>query len=91
MATTEISLSSFQTALAECADAIEAGDWGTAATKYAKAEAIAAGLEVQVGHDAASIRRRETLEGLQAAIKYAQVSATKSTDKRRLISTRMRF
>ena len=91
MATTEISLSSFQTACAECADAIEAGTWGIAATKYAKAEAIGSGLEVQLGHDSASIRRRETLSGLQVALKFAQSQSTKISDNRRLVSTRMGY
>ncbi|HUT23712.1 MAG TPA: hypothetical protein VM492_05170 [Sumerlaeia bacterium] len=89
MATT-ISVTAFQTVCAECGDAIEAADWGLAATKYAVAEAINAGLEVQLSDSGSSVQRRETLKGLAAAIETACKIVAQTDGQGRFITTRTR-
>lgn len=76
MATTTITTASFQLALAECADAIEAQDFVTAKRKYAKAEAISMGLEEEVADAGSSVRRRVSLEKLNVAIDAAARNST---------------
>jgi len=90
MATTAITVTAFQTACAECADAIIAADWGTAATKYAVAEAINAGFELQIDDAAASVRRRDSMKGLAAAIETARKIVAQTDGQDRLITTRTR-
>ena len=91
MATTEITETAFQTACAECADAIAASDWATARTKYAVAEAINAGLAVQIGRETMLIRRRESLEGLRTAISSVESANTRGTERKRFIRTWLGF
>lgn len=76
MPTTTITVSSFQTALAECADAIADEDWRTAKLKYAKAEAILCGLEQSIGDGDANLTRRASLEKLNAAINAAKAEVS---------------
>ena len=90
MATTTITVESFQMAIAECADAIAAADWTTAATQYAVAEAINAGLDVEGSSGGARSRRRETLEGLSAAIEKAEARVSRGTERSRLVSTQVK-
>lgn len=87
MATTTITESSFQTACAECADAIIASDWSTAREKYAVAEAINAGLAVQVERESMVIRRRESLSGLRDAIDAVAGQVTGASDRKRFVRT----
>lgn len=91
MATTQITETAFQTALAECADAIALGNWDTARTKHAIAEAINAGMPVESRHAEASMRRRESLSSLGKAIESAQSALTASSDRRRFITTSVGF
>jgi len=90
MATAVITETSFKLALAECADAILAADWSTANKKYAVAEAINAGLPVQAGASNASVRRRESLSGLKAALGVARAAVSSTADETRLIKTQTR-
>ena len=71
MATQSISVTAFQLLLAEVADAIAAGDWGTAKSKAAQAEAVHMALELSVGDGGSSIQRRQSLDKLQLAIDAA--------------------
>lgn len=80
MPTTTISVSSFQTACAECADAVADEDWSTAVKWYARAEAINAGLELSVGTRGTSMSRRETLQGLREAISAAKAAVAAADD-----------
>jgi len=91
MATTEITETAFQTAVAECADAIIAGGWATAKTKYAVAEAINTGLLQRFTSGSVDKTRRDSLNGLRKAIDYAEGRSTAVADNRRLISTQMGF
>lgn len=91
MATTQITLVSFQTICAECADAIESGDWATAYQKYAKAAAVHAALEVQVSDQATSLRRHETLNGLQKALDAAKAATSAGSGNSRFITTKTKF
>jgi len=91
MATTEITVAAFQNACAECADAIAASTFGTAMAWYARAEAINAGLDVEASLGATRTRRRETLEGLQRAIKAAETAVNADGDDSRFITTQTGF
>lgn len=91
MATTQISVSSYQTICAEVADAIIAADWTTAWTKYAAAEAVLAALEQQMGKDGEYLRRRETLKGLRDAIEMAEAKVTRGADRRRFTVVQTAF
>lgn len=89
--TTTITVASFQNAIAECADAIEASDWGTASRKYAKAEAINAGLELDVSNQGSEIKRRDSLSGLKKAIDAARDITNAEIGESRLVTTRTGF
>jgi len=91
MATTTISIESLQTACAECADAIDLGDFVLARRKYAKAEAINSGLVLRMGQGSASVQARETLLGLKTAIESAAASVVATSDRKRFITTRVGF
>jgi len=91
MADTEITVASFQTAIAECADAIGDADWTTAWTKLAKAEAIFHGLEQQLGKGDEHLRRRENLKGLRETLEMAEAKVTRGSDTKRLITTKMAY
>lgn len=90
MATLTITETSFQLAIAECADAIAASSWATARTKYAVAEAINSGLMVRLTQGSVDRTRRDQLTGLRTAIDYAE-SGVARRDERRLIRTQMGF
>ena len=85
-----ITVASFQTACAECGDAINGEDWGTATKKYAVAEAINAGLELSVSDSGSQISRRQSLEGLKKAIEAARQMVSQTSGTSRFISTRTR-
>jgi len=87
MATT-ITVTAFQTACAECGDAIIAADWALATQKYAVAEAINAGLELQISDSGTNIQRRDALTGLAKAIAAAQKITSQTDGQGRLITTR---
>ena len=87
MATT-ITVTAFQTACAECGDAIIAQNWALAYGKYALAEAINVGLELQISDSGATVQRRESLEKLGKAIEIAEKSGIKYASTKRLITTR---
>jgi len=76
MATTQITIAAFQTACAECGDAIVAGNWGTAKQKYAVAEAINAGLLKSSAEGSSRMERRDSLKALREAIDAAQSAST---------------
>lgn len=90
MATT-ISLEAFRAALGLCADYILAKDWSNANLYYAQAEAINAGLEVQVGDAGQSLRRRESLDGLRTAIATAEAKTSAGDSTSRFIKTQTGF
>jgi len=91
VAITEITVEAFQTALAECADAIDSSDFATAWLRYAKAEAIHSGLLVQSGEQDAYMRRRESLEGLRRALAAAESSAGRYAVEGRIIVGTTRY
>lgn len=91
MATTTITVSSFQTACAEVADAIIAQDWALASRKYAVAEAINAGLELSVSDGGQSVTRRSSLEKLNAAIGAARAATSSDGRQAGLIVTTVGF
>jgi len=80
MPTTQITVTAFQTAIAEACDAIAASDWTTARVKYTQALGIKIGLDTKAVSDAESRIDRETLDSftkLEQAIKATEaVSAT---------------
>jgi len=86
MATTEITLTAFQTACAECADAISSGDYATAYGKYAKAAAILAGFPQEMDGGQSRLTHRQNLDLLKSALEAAQAAATRGGDKNRLIT-----
>ena len=85
---TTISVSSFQTACAAVADAVDSEDWDTAYKKYAKAEAIHSGLEVHAGDQGSYVRRRETLDGLKRALDAARAATLQIGEHSRFVRTR---
>jgi len=89
MATT-ISVSSFQAACAECADAIIAHDWAAADNKYAVATVINGGLELEVEAQGTRMQRRETLADMKVAIDAAEVSASRRASCGRFVTTQTR-
>ena len=88
IATTTISVASFQTAVAEVADAIASSDRGGAYSWYGRAEAIHAGLELEMADEGSSLKRRESLNGLSKALDkvFKVIGQTSGTS--RFISTR---
>jgi len=86
-----ITVASFQTACAECADAINSELWSTAHKKCAVAEAINAGLELEAAADDRSFKRRESLAGLRAAIEAAKAQTVRAGESSRFVTTRMGF
>lgn len=80
MPTTTVTTAAFQTALAECADAVLAGNWAMAVTKLAVAETINAGLEVSVESNGNKVSRRESLEKVRGAIDAARAAQAAATD-----------
>ena len=90
MATQEISVSAFQTLCAEVADAIAAGTWSTAWSKYGQAEAVNMALELDVSTQGSSIRRRNSLDGLMKALEKSEAKAQRLADRDRMISPRIR-
>lgn len=91
MPTLTITETSFQTACAECADALAASEFATARTKYAVAEAINAGLLARLTVGSVDKTRRERLVGLKEAIEFVSNQSTGRSDNRRLIRTKMGF
>lgn len=91
MPTTTITEASFQTACAECADAIIAGAWDTAWQKLGVAEAINTGLLARLTVGSMDKTRRESLTGLAARIVQLEGRGNRGSDNRRLISTQMGF
>jgi len=81
----------FETALKACQDAIASGDWATARTQYAVAEAANSRLLARLTQGSVDKTRRERLLGLREAIDYASKGATAHTDQRRMIRTQMGF
>ena len=90
--TTTITLSSFQAAMVECADAIDAGNYNTARTKLAKAGAILAGMPKDVADSNQRMTMREDLNKLEELITKVEASGGAATDdERRMISTKLGF
>ncbi len=91
MATTTITMSSFQDALAECADAVESSDFATARKKLTKAEMIQNGLSVEasVGNGMRN-QMRVSLERSKVLMDDAEAAVT-TGDQRRLATTRTNF
>lgn len=87
--TTTITVASFQTALAETADAVEARDWATASRKLAKAEIINAGLEVAVEGKGEKVARRDSLEKTRAQLEAAIGTENRINGGSRFIRTRV--
>jgi len=87
MVTQTITVAAFQILCGEVADAIAAADFATAYSKYAQAEAVNAGLELDVNSQGTSVRRRESLNGLQKALQVTNAFVSGS-DTRRFIKTR---
>lgn len=83
MATQSISVAAFQELLADCADAIASGNWSTAKSKYAQAEAVNMALDLTVSHADTSTTRRTSLEKLNAAIDAAKDEASTTEDDQR--------
>ena len=67
-----VTVATFQSAIDDVVTSIDASDWKTAMRRYAKAEAIHAGLELQVGSQAQNLARRNNLLALKDAILAAK-------------------
>lgn len=91
MATTTITEASFQTACAECADAIATSTWATAISWYARAEAINAGMPLSGEAGEHKMARRESLRGLRDAIAAAESAAGRLAGEDRLVTVRTGF
>ena len=90
MATATITMTDFHTALAECADAIEGGDFTTAWKKLAKAEVIQNGLATDAGTGALRTQMRQSLERSRVLLKEAEAAVSRGNS-RRLVTTRTNF
>lgn len=91
VATTTITIASFQNACAECADAIATAGWVTAKNWYAQAEAINSGLDVEASEAGSRSRRRETLAGLAKAIDVAEETTNRAGGTSRFVKTRVAY
>ena len=91
MTITAISQATLQTACLACANALDAGDYTTARTKYAVAEAILAGLPQSGGKGGTSMQYRQQLAGLKAAIEAVEAIGSRAADNRRMITTETSF
>lgn len=90
MATT-ISVAAFQAACAAVGDAILSGDRDTAYKQLGVAEAINAGLEVQVTDAGSSIQRRDSLAGLRTTLETTFAAITPESETSRFIRGRTNF
>jgi len=88
VATTTITVASFESACAECADAIAAESRATAYKWYARAEAIHAALPRTIGDQGAELERRTALDGLKRALDAAFKVIAQTGSAKRFISTR---
>lgn len=90
--TTEVTLATFQTACAECADAIDNSQWATARRKLAKASALLLGLPESAADGSSRMDMRKQIAGFESLITAAEESSGASADdQRRFISTSMGF
>ena len=87
MATTTITIASFQNALAEAADAIAAESWGTAFNWVLRAQTIMSGLEASVAHAGTSATQRQNLKDLRDAVREGQAKAAQQSSESRWIGT----
>lgn len=87
MATTTIDVASFQLALAECADAVNATDWSTARSKHLLASVIHAGLLKRSESGSKEIERHEInqLNSLGELIDAVEAKVKQGTDNNRVI------
>lgn len=89
MATTEISEASFRAALAECADAIAAGDYSAALTRFGVARVIAAALPIE--SDIGGMRmRRAALDEIRRDLEALAAAAAAAVDAPRLLRAEVR-
>jgi hypothetical protein len=70
-----ISKTSLDQALVDCANAVESQSWATAACKYAVAEIIFSGLEIELQNEGATMKYRSNLESIKKAIDAAKAAA----------------
>ncbi len=90
--TTSVTEANFRTACGEVYDAIASESWASAHKWAAKAEAMNAGLDLQLADERASKARRETLRGLRDAIDAAEKAVSKySNTAGRFVTTRVQF
>jgi hypothetical protein len=81
---TAINVTTFRTALGECADAIELKDYTTAETKLLKASTILAGLELEKGSQGSVVKWRQNLVDLREQLDKARQQMNATTDRRRI-------
>ena len=92
MPPTSVTEANFKAACGEAYDAIASSDWASAHRWAAQAEAMNAGLDLQLSDERASKGRRETLRGLREAIRDAEKAVSKyATPKGRFSTTRTKF
>ena len=90
--TTSVTDANFKIACGEVYDAIASESWASAHKWAAKAEALNAGLDLQLSDERASKARRETLRGLRDAIDAAEKAVSKYANTAgRFITTRVKF
>ena len=88
---TAISVANFQTAIGTCYDYISAEDLRNAWKYYAMAEAQHSGLLLTITDMNQTTTRRQSLDGLAAALKKLEPIISAGTDtERRLIRTQTR-
>ena len=91
MATQATTVAAFQLLCAEVSDALAAGDFLTATSKYAQAEAVNAALDLEVGSEGISVRRRASLDGLAKAIDIITSKTGRANNKNRMITSKTGF
>jgi len=86
----EITVAYFRTTLAACGDAVEAADWATAKQQWAVAEIVNAGLDLVSEFNNHKIERRQSLDGVKAAIDQVETAVASAADTRRILNLNMR-
>ena len=85
------SKANYETALSDCQDAVAAGNWALAWTKYCEAEIQLAGLEIRSGAQGEFYEIRRDLEKIGVAIQRAKAGAAASAGTSGFIRTKMKF
>lgn len=90
MATNTVTVTSFKTAIAEAADAIDAGDFTTAELKILKAATLLSGLELEKGSQNSIAKWRQDLSALREMLDKIR-SQNNAKSERRWLRGRTNF